>query len=116
MLSINVFENFSNDVEIVKIFSIDDLLSNVIELFSFFLCIENWFAIFQNVHVDVSFAKKIDNFRKNFTNNIHENNVSIDNNDFEIFEIEMFVQRFQHFHYSFNFFFQKRENDIKIDV
>ena len=64
----------------------------------------------------MSFAKKIDNFRKNFTNNIHENNVSIDNNDFEIFEIEMFVQRFQHFHYSFNFFFQKRENDIKIDV
>ena len=42
----------------------------------------------------MSFVKKIDNFRKNFTNNIHENNVSIDNNNFEIFEIEMFVQRF----------------------
>ena len=68
----------------------------------------------------MSFAKKIDNFRKNFTNNIHENNVSIDNNNLEIFEIEMFVQRFQHFHHSFEifflFFFQKRENDIKVDV
>ena len=41
MFSINVFENFSNDVEIVKKFNIDDLLSNVVKFFSFFLCIEN---------------------------------------------------------------------------
>ena len=68
----------------------------------------------------MSFAKQIDNRRKNFTNNIHENEFSIDNNDVEIFEIEMFVQRFQNLHHSYEvfffLFFQKRESDIEVDV
>ena len=74
--------------------NIDDFVSHVVKSISIFFVDEKKFAIFEHVFVDMSNAKIFVNFKINVIHDIHQCFVAIDDNNFRIFQIEIFVQTF----------------------